>query len=192
MPRLKLNPLLACAALAVAGAAVPALAQVNTAGEITVYGSYGVGPEVRRLSAAVPYGDLDLTTVAGREILKQRVHDTARDLCARLGENGMNDGLVPSCEQDAINSAQEGERFAIATAQPPVYAVAQPYDQPYVAPAGPTARQTAPAATSYGRQAATITTETVTNGPVPDTVANRSRYGGPMSNGGRATAPAGN
>lgn len=32
----------------------------------------------------------------------------------------------------------------------------------------------------------------VTNGPVPDTAENRARYGGPMSNGGRRTRPAGN
>ena len=32
----------------------------------------------------------------------------------------------------------------------------------------------------------------VTNGPVPDTKANRAKYGGPMSNGGRHTAPRGN
>lgn len=32
----------------------------------------------------------------------------------------------------------------------------------------------------------------VTNGPVPDTRENRRKYGGPISNGGRRTAPAGN
>lgn len=32
----------------------------------------------------------------------------------------------------------------------------------------------------------------VTNGPVPDTVENRARYGGPISMGGRRTKPAGN
>jgi hypothetical protein len=32
----------------------------------------------------------------------------------------------------------------------------------------------------------------VSNGPVPDTVANRRLYGGPMSNAGRRTAPQGN
>jgi len=32
----------------------------------------------------------------------------------------------------------------------------------------------------------------VTNGPVPDTPANRAKYGGPKSHGGRATPPAGN
>jgi len=37
-----------------------------------------------------------------------------------------------------------------------------------------------------------VTTRLVTNGPVPDTVENRARFGGPESNGGRRTAPAGN
>jgi hypothetical protein len=32
----------------------------------------------------------------------------------------------------------------------------------------------------------------VTNGPIPDTQANRARYGQPMSHAGRATQPAGN
>ncbi|MGA2951762.1 MAG: hypothetical protein ABSD80_05955 [Caulobacteraceae bacterium] len=32
----------------------------------------------------------------------------------------------------------------------------------------------------------------VTNGPVPDTAANRAKYGGPKSHGGRATPPIGN
>lgn len=32
----------------------------------------------------------------------------------------------------------------------------------------------------------------VTNGPVPDTAANRAKYGRPMSNAGKRTAPAGN
>jgi hypothetical protein len=33
---------------------------------------------------------------------------------------------------------------------------------------------------------------TVTNGPVADTPENRERYGEPLSNAGRRTAPAGN
>jgi hypothetical protein len=37
-----------------------------------------------------------------------------------------------------------------------------------------------------------VTVEVVTNGPVPDTPANRARYGGPMSNAGKKTAPRGN
>jgi hypothetical protein len=39
---------------------------------------------------------------------------------------------------------------------------------------------------------ATMTTQTLTNGPVPDTAANRAKYGKPLSNAGRRTAPKGN
>lgn len=49
----------------------------------------------------------------------------------------------------------------------------------------------AAAATSYGR-AASVTTELVTNGPVPDTAENRAKYGQPLSNAGKRTAAAGN
>jgi len=37
-----------------------------------------------------------------------------------------------------------------------------------------------------------VRTTLVTNGPVPDTPENRARFGGPNSQGGRATAPVGN
>jgi hypothetical protein len=97
---------------------------------------------------------------------------------------------VPSCQQGAIDSAREQERIAFAAATPRAYAVAPPAAEPYVAPMEPSA-SAAPAAESYG-QAASVTVSTVTNGPVPDTVENRQRYGGPMSNGGRRTQPAGN
>jgi len=44
-------------------------------------------------------------------------------------------------------------------------------------------------------QAAMLTPDSanvVTNGPIPDTAENRARYGAPISNGGKRTAPAGN
>jgi hypothetical protein len=41
-------------------------------------------------------------------------------------------------------------------------------------------------------QTAAVNTTVVTNGPIPDTRANRARYGAPMSNAGKRTAPAGN
>ena len=41
-------------------------------------------------------------------------------------------------------------------------------------------------------QPATYTNQLVTNGPVPDTLENRAKYGAPMSNAGKRTAPAGN
>jgi hypothetical protein len=39
---------------------------------------------------------------------------------------------------------------------------------------------------------ATASTRVMTNGPVPDTRANRARYGGPMSHAGKRSAPSGN
>jgi UrcA family protein len=172
----------ACAAL-LAGAAAPALAQ--TTGELTVTGHWRVGENVRSLSAAVPYNDLDLNTVAGRDMLKQRVNATAHDLCDRLGEGNTSSGVAPSCEQDAMSSARDGIKVAIANSYMPNYAYLP--DEPYVAPVG---------ATAYGANASavapTVTTQTVTNGAVPDTPENRARYGGPMSHGGRMTTPSGN
>jgi len=50
---------------------------------------------------------------------------------------------------------------------------------------------TTPAAGSYA-QSASVTTSTVTNGPVPDTAENRAKYGQPMSRAGKRTAPRGN
>lgn len=38
----------------------------------------------------------------------------------------------------------------------------------------------------------TVTTRTVTNGPVPDTPENRAKYGQPLSRAGKLTTPAGN
>jgi UrcA family protein len=188
------------AGLAAAGAA-PAAAQ-PAAGEVVVIGRYGVGPEVRSLSAPVSYADLDLTTGAGRDMLRDRVRATAQDLCRRLGEQGMGGtAAAPSCEQDAVNNAQAQERTAIAMAGRPGYALVAPSpdraldrapDRAYVAPAGSNPAYEASAAPVYGAPAATFTTQTVTNGPVPDTPANRARFGGPMSNGGRRTSPAGN
>lgn len=50
---------------------------------------------------------------------------------------------------------------------------------------------TTPAAGSYA-QSASVTTSTVTNGPVPDTAENRAKYGQPMSRAGKRTAARGN
>ena len=179
------------AGVAIAGAGT-ALAQ-TTVGEVTVTGRYGPGPDARSLSAPVSYSDLDLTTGAGREALRQRIKLTARDLCRQLGEANMGGTAgQPSCEQDAVNSAAGQERVAFEQAVPPAYAVnppAQPIEGSEVGAAEPGA----PAATTYGQQAAaTVTSETVANEPVRDTPENRARYGGPMSQGGERTAPAGN
>jgi UrcA family protein len=191
--RPSINLLGACALLAVcAGATAPAFAQ-PVVGEVVVIGRYGAAEDARRLSAPVSYRDLDLTTVAGRDSLKDRVRAMAHDLCRQLGEADQTaPSPAASCEQGAIDSARDQEQIAFETATAPVYAVAAP-SVGYAAPAGPNPMGEAAAAPSYGAPAsATVTTETVTNGPVPDTPQNRAAYGGPQSHGGRRTAPAGN
>lgn len=178
-------------AAGLAVAAGPSLAQ--TVEELTVIGRYGAEANAPQLSAAVSYADLDLTTEAGRAILRERVRLTASDLCRRLGEANIGGtALAPSCERDAMNRAREQERLAYVSAVSRSYAVA-PAPEPYVAATGEAAdvATIAPAPESYA-PAPSVTVQTVTNGPVPDTIANRERFGGPMSNGGRRTTPAGN
>jgi hypothetical protein len=52
---------------------------------------------------------------------------------------------------------------------------------------------TAMSATSTSTDAsAVVSTQLVTNGPVPDTAENRAKYGPPMSRAGKRTAPTGN
>jgi UrcA family protein len=157
--------LLAAAAAAALASLVPAVAQA--APEVTVTGRYGVGPDTRSLSQRVSYADLDLSTPAGRTALRQRVRQTARELCSQLsGRAAPGAPMVRTCVRDAVES--------VAALEPQLAAVA-------------------PAAAAYGREAAaSVTVETVTNGPVPDTPENRLRYGPPMSVGGRHTAPSGN
>jgi hypothetical protein len=62
------------------------------------------------------------------------------------------------------------------------------------APASGYDTSNAPSANQAGvPAAATVGDATlITNGPVPDTPENRAKYGKPMSNAGRHTAPAGN
>jgi len=188
-PIIRFGLIVAGVALCAGAVAAPAAAQPRdqppvVVDELTVTGRYGVGAEVRALSAAVSYRDLDLTTEEGRDALRQRVRAAAYDLCRRLGEAGAGDTpLAPSCERGAIDSAREQERLAVANAVPRAYAV--------VPPPAPQPEAVAPAAETYGRTAS-VTTETVTNPPVQDTPANRAAYGGPNSTGGRRTTPAGN
>jgi hypothetical protein len=92
---------------------------------------------------------------------------------------------------------------AAAQPQPAPSTTAQPTptDQTAPATAAPvesTAPVTAPSATAAGTRASVSVDATgarvtvVSNPPVPDTPENRAKYGGPMSDGGRKTAPRGN
>jgi len=181
----KRSPLIMSAlALGLLGAAAPAFAQ-TTVQELTVTGRLGPnGPTT--LSRTVSFADLDLTTDSGRHELDRRIHATANDLCHELGEQP--EAVIPplrqSCEQQAVASAADAEKIAFAQAQPKGYAAAPP-------PPASLPPAAAPAAPAYGAQAS-YTTQTITNGPVPDTAENRARYGGPMSNAGKRTKPAGN
>jgi UrcA family protein len=182
-----------CAGLAVAGlalAAVPAWAQ--SVSEVTVTGRGGVGDNVRSLSQAVSYADLDLTTGYGADTLKFRIKDTATALCRQLGESGSSSGVVASCEDSATADAMKQARIAIASAEPrgiPLTASAAGMSEPAARPA--TGYATDTSAIAPAPASSTYTTSTVTNGPVADTPENRARFGGPMSNAGRNTSASG-
>lgn len=68
---------------------------------------------------------------------------------------------------------------------------APPVDTGVAATASTDVTAPAPSATDNA-QAASVTTTTVTNGPVPDTAENRAKYGQPMSRAGKRTAAKGN
>jgi len=73
-----------------------------------------------------------------------------------------------------------------ATDAPPAAPAAAPIDAAPPAAAIPATQAAMPAS------ATTDAAQVVSNGPVPDTPANRAKYGKPMSHAGRHTAPAGN
>jgi hypothetical protein len=81
------------------------------------------------------------------------------------------------------------------TNAPPAPPAAQP-EAPYAGAAGANA-STGPVSADQlpaGQASALAAGDNrlLTNGPVPDTRANRAKYGGPMSNAGRHTKPIGN
>jgi UrcA family protein len=192
MERFMRKILIAGAAVGAFAAAAPAFAQ-TTVGELTVTGAWYEDGRPVSLSRPVSYADLDLRSQRDQDILRQRVNATAREICDELGEDRPNHtNLGKSCQVRAINDAmsQVGAAVAYAMNQPP---------PAYVAPAAPPPESAdvapAPSADGYAANTsaqATYTTRTVTNGPVADTAANRARYGAPMSNAGKRTAPAGN
>jgi len=177
----------------IAGVAIAAGAPAGaqTVEELTVTGRYGADDSVRSLSRAVSYSDLDLTTRAGAELLKVRISETAKSLCAELGESGGRVGVAPSCQAAATSDAMRQARTAIAVAVPrtlPAEAMGPSSAETYGAAASSVELAPPPAPPP----APTYTTSTVTNGPVADTPENRAAYGQPMSATGRMTAPAGN
>jgi hypothetical protein len=96
--------------------------------------------------------------------------------------------------------AMAGAASAQSTAQPPqpmTQSVAQASDPtqatPDTAAPAPAAAATAvPEQVQTPPAGATVVANTVTNGPIPDTPANRAKYGAPMSHTGKKTSPSGN
>ena len=84
---------------------------------------------------------------------------------------------------------QYQEKVHVPVAPPPADTSAPPSEAAASPP--PAADTTAIAATDTAASAS-FTTQTVTNGPVPDTAENRAKYGQPMSRAGKRTAAAGN
>lgn len=168
------NLTIATLAAAAALVAAPAFAQ-STLDELTVTGQFNPrnGPP-ETLSERVSFADLDLNRAADRDELNLRIKAAASDVCKRVGAEPTGfQNLSSSCEQIALRDASVQVRRAVADARSGAYAANAPYPADYSVDAS-------------------TTVEEISSGPVPDTAANRARYGGPMSATGRRTAPAGN
>jgi UrcA family protein len=92
------------AGMAFLATAMPAFAQSDE--EIIVTGRYGRVPaDATSLSQHVSYADLDLSTAAGRDILRHRLKLTARYLCDKLGESDTSSAVTPTCRDAAVADA---------------------------------------------------------------------------------------
>lgn len=197
--RNSLLPALAAAGLGLGAALAAAPASAQTVSELIVTAPWsGHGPAPRELSTNVSYADLDLRNPGDRRVLHDRIEHAAYRVCDRINAQPRSPhNLNRSCQDRAMRDAMAQMSVAVATAEAtaPRYAVvAPPPPAPEVAYEAPTTEPPAaeaPSATSYGQQAS-VTVQTVTNGPVPDTTSNRARFGGPMSNAGKRTAARGN
>ena len=103
---------LACV-LALMAAETPASAQQLP--DRMTFVATGAGPHAQTLAASVSYGDLDLTTKAGQNALRERVRTTAAELCHKIGDE-VSAAASFSCEDRALKNAGSYERAAIAQA----------------------------------------------------------------------------
>lgn len=159
------------AGLAAAALSAPAVAQ--TLDELVVTG-HALRNTPQSLSETVSYADLDLTIPKHRAILEQRVNEAAGRVCDRLNEPRPHPGnLGHSCQEVAVRNATDQVRLAFADAR----------NVSRLASASP-------AAGSYATPASAIVPG-AGMAPIPDTRANRARYGGPMSRAGRRSGPDG-
>ena len=172
-PRQRSSILFAAAAgLATAALALPAEAQ--TLDELVVTG-HAARNAPQSLSETVSYADLDLTRPRHRAILNARVNAAAGRVCDRLNETRPHAAnLGHSCQEVAVRNASDQIRLAVVDAR----------NMARLAEA-------APAAGGFGVQAGVVSSDrsdVIASPPVPDTPANRARYGGPRSHAGRRTA----
>jgi hypothetical protein len=98
----------------------------------------------------------------------------------------IDDGTAASRGRLAPRTTGSAGEAAIAPA-PPVSA-----PRVYIDPAPPQSAAVVPDSAPVSTVTETVTTEVIASAPVPDTPANRARYGAPLSNGGRRTGAAGN
>jgi hypothetical protein len=124
----------------------------------------------------------------------------AQDARPGIG-NGQSCKKAPpgSGEQLCIDDGTEASRGRLAprttgsvgdaalAPAPPVYS-----PRVYTEPAPQAAIPSSAAASTLSSDTTSVTTEVIASAPVPDTPANRARYGQPLSNGGRRTAASGN
>jgi UrcA family protein len=135
----------------------------------------GHGRNPTSLSQTVSFADLDLNMAGDRQVLRQRIVSTARSICNQLGEPSppMPGNLGRSCQEVAVRDAMDQVRIAVADA-------------------GANRAFAANDAGAYGESASATVGVAATNGPIPDTAANRARYGGPASAAGQRSRPRGN
>jgi len=165
--------LTAAAGLAAAALSAPAFAQ--TAEELVVTG-HALRGAPQSLSETVSYADLDLTQKGQRAILERRISDAAGRICDRLNEARPSAGnLGHSCQEVAIRGASDQVRLAFADAREVSRLAAA-----------------APAAGTFAANTGAIAPAEAGMSPIPDTRANRARFGGPMSHAGRRSSPKGN
>ena len=120
------------AAALFAATALPAAAQVYAYDDgvvvdeviVSPIGPYRSGPE--RMSQRVSVADLDLTTYSGRQVMRIRVRDAARNVCRALRASS-------DCEAQAIRDTAPQMRVAVnAAVRSRAYAYndlgAYPYD----------------------------------------------------------------
>lgn len=109
-----------------------------------------------------------------------------------------NEQTAPAAQADPAASAEVTAQTSTASPSAATDLAADPAatpQAPSAMSAGVNTSGTVPVSSKSPDEQASLKAgdaDVVSNGPVPDTRENRAKYGGPMSNGGRRTAPRGN